>query len=223
MTAPASAIVLAGGRSVRFGGAKLDALVGGRPLLHRAIDAAAATCSEVIVVLAADAAEPSLPAEWSVPLRFARDAVDGQGPLAGLAAGLAEARQPLALVVGGDQPTLEPALLVELLRLVAPGSGPALDAVALEDAGQLRPLPCALRVAVARPAAAAALEAGTRSLVGLLGRVRTGILPPERWRLLDPSGASLRDVDRPADLAGLEAPTDQDAPTDFARSDGSPA
>lgn len=189
-------IVLAGGRSTRFGGDKLSVEIGGRPLLHLAIAAVAAIVDEVVVVVGFDAPDPLLPADVPVPVVVARDAVAGQGPLAGLAAGLAVASHPQALLVGGDQPALRPELLRELLRLLTPeAGGPPLDVVGLEEDGRLRPLPVALRVATAGPAVGVALAGGTRSLVGLFGRLRAGTLGPERWRELDPAGDSLRDVD----------------------------
>jgi molybdopterin-guanine dinucleotide biosynthesis protein A len=194
-------IVLAGGRSTRFGGDKLAAEVDGRPLLHLAIDAVGEVVDEVVVVVGTDAAEPPLPPDPRVPVVVARDAVAGQGPLAGLAAGLAAASGPLALLVGGDQPALRPDLLRELLRRLTPeAGGPRLDVVGLEEEGRLRPLPVALRVGTVGPAAAVALRGGTRSLVGLFGRLRAGTLSPAQWRQLDPAGDSLRDVDAPDDL-----------------------
>ena len=189
-------IVLAGGRSTRFGEDKLAVEVDGRRLLHRAIDAVAAVVDEIVVVVAPDAPEPPLPRDLAVPVVVARDEVAGQGPLAGLAAGLAAASHPLALLVGGDQPALRPALLRELLRsLTAEDDGLPLDVVGLDVDGRMRPLPVALRVATAGPAAVAALTGGTRSLVGLVGRLRAGMLGPGQWSELDPAGDSLRDLD----------------------------
>ncbi|MFH1475415.1 MAG: NTP transferase domain-containing protein, partial [Chloroflexota bacterium] len=154
-----------------------------------------------VVVIGPDVPTPALPPQGPVPVVVARDAVAGQGPLAGLAAGLAAASHPLALLVGGDQPALQPALLRELLRRLTPDvAGPPLDVVGLEEDGRLRPLPVALRVATTGPAAGVALAAGKRSLVGLFGRLRAGTLGPEQWRALDPAGDSLRDVDRREDL-----------------------
>lgn len=194
-------IVLAGGRSTRFGGDKLAAQVRGRPLLHLAIDAVAAIVDEVVVVVGFDAPDPILPPDLPVPVVVAHDAAAGQGPLAGLAAGLASASHPLALLVGGDQPALRPELLRELLRGLAPGAAdPPLDVIGLEEDGRLRPLPGALRVATVGAAAEVALAAGTRSLVRLFGRLRAATLDPGRWRELDPAGDSLRDVDTRDDL-----------------------
>lgn len=202
MTPPrVTGIVLAGGRSTRFGRDKLAVEIGGRPLLHRAIDAVAEVADQVVVVIGADAPAPALPSDVPVPVVVARDAVAGQGPLAGLAAGLAAASHPRAILVGGDQPDLKPALLRELLRRLTPeAGGPPLDVVGLEEDGRLRPLPVALRVATAGPAAGVAIAGGTRSLVGLFGRLRAGTLSPDRWRELDPTGDSLRDIDTRHDL-----------------------
>jgi molybdopterin-guanine dinucleotide biosynthesis protein A len=196
-------IVLAGGRSTRFGADKLAVLVNGRPLLHVAILAVASVSDEVVVAIGSDGARPPLPADAPVHVRVVRDAIADGGPLAGLAAGLTAARGRFAILVGGDQPSLSPALLAEmLLWLDREPDEPPLDAVALVEAGVVRPLPAALRVSTCRPIAATLLDGETRSLVGLLGVLRVGTLEPGRWRVLDPEGASLRDVDTPDELPG---------------------
>ena len=201
-TVPVTGIVLAGGRTTRFGADKLAVQVGVRPLLHHAILAVATVADEVVVVIGSDGARPPLPTEADVRVRVVRDAAADRGPLAGLAAGLASARGRLAIVVGGDQPSRSPAVLAELLLwLGQEADGPPLDAVALAEDGLVRPLPAAMRVASVRPVVAALLDGETRSLVGLFERLRVGTLEPERWRVLDPDGASLRDVDTPDDLA----------------------
>lgn len=211
-----TAIVLAGGRSTRFGGDKLAADVNGRPLLHRAIAAAAGVADEVVVVIGAEAAEPALPVEAPVPVRVARDVVPDRGPLAGLAAGLAAAAHPLAILVGGDQPSLRGdvlRLLLERLGRVpaepgaaAPGAAapgvaePVPDVVILADGDRVWPFPVAVRVATVRPAAEAALRGPDLRLFMLYRRLRIARVAEARWRALDPEAASLRDVDTPRDL-----------------------
>jgi molybdopterin-guanine dinucleotide biosynthesis protein A len=200
-TPPVTAVVLAGGRATRFGADKLAVEVDGRPLLQRAITAVAQVADEIVVVAGFGAPEPPLRADVGVPIVVARDAITDGGPLAGLAAGLAVASHPVALLVGGDQPTLQPALLQELLRRLDAGTDTAtFDVVGLEQDGQLRPLPAALRVATVLPAADVALASGTRSLIGLFDRLRVRTLAPGEWRALDPAGDSLRDVDTRTDL-----------------------
>lgn len=192
--AVATGVLLAGGRSTRFGRDKLAAPYLGEPLLHRAARALAEVCAEVVVVVAPEAPDPSLPGDLRV--RVARDAREGEGPLAGILAGLRAVRTPLALVAAGDMPTLVPSVLRELVRAVLAGP---VDAAALGEAGGFRPLPCALR----REALAAArtrFGAGERSVRGFLAALRLAVVPEEAWRALDPSGETLRDVDLPADL-----------------------
>ena len=57
------------------------------PLLHHAVIRVAEITGDVVVVLAPDAPEPSLPP--GMPVRFVHDPREGEGPLAGAVAGLA--------------------------------------------------------------------------------------------------------------------------------------
>jgi len=191
-------IVLAGGRSTRFGNDKLRQPLRGRPLLLHAVQAAADLCREVIVVVAPDAEAPALPIDVVTPVRIVRDAQPYAGPLAGLAAGLTETDTPLALVVGGDMPDLVHDVLLELILTAGEGEG-EFGAAALEVAGEIRPLPCV----VPTPSLVAAqflLREGAGSLRALLAAVEARPVPEARWRAFDPDGASLHDVDEPADL-----------------------
>ncbi len=77
-------IVLAGGRSSRFGSDKLAAEREGVPLLHHAVLRVAEVADDVVVVLAPGASGAGLPPG----VRVANDPTEGEGPLAGLHAGL---------------------------------------------------------------------------------------------------------------------------------------
>ena len=195
-------IVLAGGRSSRFGRDKLAAALDGRTLLERAVAAvAAAGADPVLVVLAPEDARPLPPGA-----RRIHDARAHDGPLAGVVAGLAAlrrdegdgARAALAIVVGGDMPTLVPTVLQ---RLLAALDDPAVEAAWLHDGQRPRPLPLALRIATATPIAAGLMAAGQRRLRDLPAALGAAIVDPAVWRPLDPTGASLRDVDVESDLA----------------------
>lgn len=74
--------VLAGGQSSRFGSDKALAEIGGSTLLALAVDRLAGWCEHVVVVGRETAPAPTLP-DWPRP---------GMGPLAGIAAALAHAR-----------------------------------------------------------------------------------------------------------------------------------
>jgi molybdopterin-guanine dinucleotide biosynthesis protein A len=190
-------IVLAGGRSRRFGTDKLAAPLDGRPLLHHAILALAACCEAVIVAASHDGPEPPLPDGVAPPMAMVRDAVGDAGPLAGLLVGLAASDAEVVLVVGGDQPALRP----DLLRLLVAALGEASAAI-LADEGQPRSLPAAVRRGQALAAARAALGTDRRSLLGVLLGLDPVVLPETAWRGADPDGAWRRDVDRPEDLGG---------------------
>ncbi len=112
MTERIGAIVLAGGRSSRFGRDKLAEPIDGRPLLHHAIEAVRAVATDIVVVAAPGA-------NLLVPpgVRVAHDPEAFEGPLAGLAAGLAALDRAIerVVIVAGDMPTLEPAVLSRLI------------------------------------------------------------------------------------------------------------
>ena len=192
-TARIGAVVLAGGRSSRFGRDKLAEPMGGRPMLDHAIDAVLAVAQDVIVVTAPALARLDLPAD----VRSIADRVAFEGPLAGLATGLRGLAVDVdrAIVVGGDMPTLVPAVLDRLVAALERH-----DLAVLADAERPRPMPLAIRRGAGLAAADRLLGSGDRRLRALLDAIPTIAIPPAVWRLDDPDGATLRDVDVPEDL-----------------------
>jgi molybdopterin-guanine dinucleotide biosynthesis protein A len=199
-------IVLGGGRSSRFGGDKLAVEVGGQPLLWRAVRSVAQVADEIVVVISPTGVEPELPGDLRMVVQFARDPLAGRGPLAGLAAGLAAASRPLALLAAGDQPFLRPEVLAALVAELdrEPGA-PEADVAVLEDGDRLWPFPAALRVATVRQAAWSALRSSDRRLFSLFGSLRVVRVAEARWRALDPDAETLRDVDTARDLGPLRS------------------
>jgi len=131
---------------------------------------------------------------------FARDAIEGEGPLRGLSAGLEVAKAEWVVLAGGDMPDLQPAVLQEMLRA---GSETGVVAVTLSDGGTERPLPSVLRTIPATDAARALLETGRRSLRDLLAVVATVVVDEPTWTALDPERRTLMDVDAPTDMDRL--------------------
>ncbi len=205
-TPPASGIVLAGGRSSRFGRDKLAEPTSDGPLLHRAIRRVAAASTEIVVVSAPDASEAIRAPDLAIPLRRAVDPQLHAGPLVGLLAGAEAANERLVLVVGGDMPSLEPAVLRLMLRRMVPAAGTgaapyfAAQVVALEFQGVVQPLPLVLDRDAAISAASDLLASGERSLRRLVAALDVAVIPEREWRVLDPDAATLRDVDVPSDL-----------------------
>jgi molybdopterin-guanine dinucleotide biosynthesis protein A len=193
-----AAIVLAGGASLRFGADKLAAGLDGHPLLHHSLAAVDEVAATIVLVLAPDAVAPALPT-LRARILVAHDLATHQGPLAGLAAGLA-AMEPgveRAVLVGGDMPSLVPDVLRLLLDALA--ADQLLGAATLE-AEPTASLPMAVRPSIVGPAAGELLAEGRRALRGVLARVPAIVVPAVVWRALDPDGRTLSDVDTRRDL-----------------------
>jgi len=178
-----AALVLAGGRSTRFGSDKLSVAVHGAPLVMHAVEAARSLGAEVVVVGPPGLA---LPADVAV----VREDPPYSGPYAAVAAGLdaVGADVEVVLVLAGD--LVDPGAL--LPRLVAAVDDGAEAAVAVDSSGLRQPLLAAYR------------------LVPLLGGI-LGVDPTNRAanELLDglhvvevaDDADHARDIDTVADLA----------------------
>ncbi len=116
-----SGVLLAAGASTRMGRPKLLLELGGRPLLQHAIDAAAASClDEIIVVLGADAEaiEAAVRLPDSRACRFVQNPEFPRGQSGSLRIGLAAAdpRADAAAVLLGDQPGVGAELIDRVAR-----------------------------------------------------------------------------------------------------------
>ncbi|KAA9377495.1 NTP transferase domain-containing protein [Microbispora cellulosiformans] len=172
---PYDAVILAGGRAERFGGAdKPGALVGGVPLVERVV--AAVRAARAVIVAGPPRDLPGVV--------FTREDPPGGGPVPALRAGLAEVTSPSVVLLAADMPFLEAAHVAELLAALREGSGSAgaAGAVLVDDTGREQWLAGAWRTAALRTALGA-YEG--RSLWGLLGplapvpvRLAAGAAPP---------------------------------------------
>jgi len=196
-----SVVVLAGGRSSRFGSPKLEATLAGRPLLDHVLELARAISDDVVV--ARSGAGPIGPQLDGV--RAVGDPEAFGGPLVGLASALQVVDRAVVVVLAGDMPRLA----IEILQpmLIVLGQHDQVDAVVLERDGAPRPLPLVLRTESARRSAETILAgSGERSLRALVGALLTHVIDEAHWRPLDATGQALADIDRPSDLEALEIP-----------------
>jgi molybdopterin-guanine dinucleotide biosynthesis protein A len=146
-------IVLAGGRSTRFGdGDKALATLAGRPLLCHAVEAVSPVVDDVLVSCRDDQRE-AFESAVATDVTLVTDPIDDLGPVAGLRTALCETDRHTAVVTPCDTPLIPSAFLGHLLDRVEQSTTAG---VVIHADGYRQPLPTAVN---ARAAAAAATEA----------------------------------------------------------------
>lgn len=176
-------LVLAGGRSSRFGRDKSRLRLGGVPLARRVADALAPCCAAVLLSTGGPAADAG--DGWTaVPDNF-----PDAGPLAGIEAGLARARTAHLLAAPCDMPLLTTEALRELLAQARPGE------ITLAGDGANRFPTLGIYPRAVQPALAAFLRGGGRKAWDFLD------VAPVRWTVVHLPGRAgeLRNLNTPAD------------------------
>lgn len=181
-------IVIAGGRSSRFGGEKAVATLAGRPLLLWAVDRLARACKWVAVNARPGTAAEGLAREHGLAVLHDVPG-DPDGPLAGVKAGLSWARDLGAVQLAAspcDVPMAPDDLYLRLRTAAAAGAAMA------ETAEGRQPL-CAIWPVTALPLLAARLAQGEH---------------PPTWRVLEEIGAAKVRFDPPELFANLNTRED---------------
>jgi molybdopterin-guanine dinucleotide biosynthesis protein A len=177
-------LILAGGRSRRFGEDKASYVVGGRTMLEHVYHAVRGVADQLYVsVRDSDAMLP-------IPVPVVVDRVVDSGPLGGLEAGLSAASTPWVLVVACDMPFVTEGVLRRLVDACGPDESAV---VARSPDGRTQPL-CACYNAEVLPVVRRALASGRLPIHELLKR-----LP--RLTYVDVPAGALRNINAPADLA----------------------
>lgn len=189
MIGDCTAVVMAGGRSLRMGSDKATLRLGERTLLQRVIDVVQPIFGELRVSVR----EPRSDLDWP---QICDERPDG-GPLVGLCTSLAQARTPWIFALATDMPFAEPAL-IELLAQRRAGY----DAVVPVVGGHPQPL-AAFYAASCLTVVRALLddEGGRRSLRAALARLNVCYVDESQLRVADPQLRSFFDLDTPQDLA----------------------
>ncbi len=190
-TTTVAGMVVAGGRSTRFGGEKAVAELHGRPLLVWAVRRLQRACGEVAVNARAGTETEALATQEG--LQVLHDAPgDADGPLAGVKAGLAWAasRGARSLAVSPcDAPLLPEDLFIRLVQAAGEGA-----AMAVTDEGR-QPL-CAVWPVSALPFLMEALKDGAH---------------PPTWRTLEALGAAAVRFDPAGAFANINTRADLEA------------
>lgn len=184
-----TALILAGGRARRMGGIdKREIVVEGKTIFERQCEVLAGRVDEIIVS-SGRAIEG---------YRTVVDPIEGAGPVAGIAAGLAAARTPWLFVIAGDMPHLSGALIDRMIERAID----SIDAVGVRVGALPEPLFALFRVASVRPIVEARLAAGQLKASSLLTEAGLAVawLEEAALRELDPSLKMLSNINEPRDL-----------------------
>lgn len=192
------AVVLAGGRSERFGSDKAAALLAGRPLLAWVVDAVADVCDNVIVVRAPGQVLPGIPGGRRATI--VEDRHLGMGPLAGMIAGFEASSAEFCLVMTCDAPLVQPAAVDLLVDAIGES-----EAVVPFIDGRAQPLLAVFRRATVLPVLLAAMESETLSVNAAIRELQTRQLSAADFAAADPRMLSFRNCNTREELAALES------------------
>lgn len=131
-------VVLAGGRSQRYGAAnKALASINGESLLSRAVTAVRSSgTGPPIVAVQSERQQTRLEPVLDSPVEFVRDAPAFAGPLAGVVSAARTTATDWIAVIGCDMPFVD----VEAIRWLARRSSSSEAIVPIDEAGALQPL-----------------------------------------------------------------------------------
>ena len=175
-----TAVVLAGGRSTRFGEAdKAVADLAGTPMIRRVIDRVAPVVDAVVVNCRATQVPAIREAVdgAAVPVTFAEDDHPDEGPMAGMATGLRAVESEYAFVVACDMPLVD-ADFVDYLFERAAGH----DAAVPRPNQWFETTHAVYRAAAMADACEAAIDAGEERIVAPLFDLDFVVLDAEEVR-----------------------------------------
>lgn len=186
-------VVLAGGRSVRFGKNKALEPFGQTRLVERAVQSMRPFCSHMMIV--ANELAPFLDME----VILVRDIIPHQGPLGGLYTALLFSTSEWIFVKATDMPFLVPRLATLMI-----GAKEGFDAVVPRVNEHYEPL-LSLYHRRCFPHIARQIEStGERKIAGFYRKINLRSIREEEWRAVDPGGISFKNVNTPQDLAELQ-------------------
>lgn len=163
-------VVLAGGRSSRFGSNKAFAKIGGATFIARVAAALSGVCTRTIV--------SGAPETYAAPtgLRCVADLEPGLGPLGGIMSAMEQDGGELFLFVPCDMPLVSDAELLPVVRALRAGADCAVGAVG----PQRQRFPLGLRRSAALPAVRRLIASGRRRVADLTDSLDTVVVafPP---------------------------------------------
>jgi molybdopterin-guanine dinucleotide biosynthesis protein A len=184
-------IILAGGKSRRFGRNKVIEVVGGKTILERVVARLSPITRRIILVTNGE----NIQLSNSSSLDFAADIFPDKGPLGGIYTGLYHSKTSDNIVVAGDMPFLNTSLLQHMVGLL-----PGFDAVIPQwQNSQIEPLH-GIYSAACLPVMRKRLENDQLSISDCLKQLRVHYLREQDFKMLDPEALSFFNINRQSDI-----------------------
>ncbi len=183
-------VIVAGGKSSRFGRNKALEPFEGEPLIVRAVRTLGRWCTPLMVVC------NHIEEYVGIEAVLIGDLVPHQGPLMALYTALLFSPHEWIFFRAVDMPFLEPPFISLLMDQTVEGRA---DVVVPVHEGRLEPL-CALYRRRCLRAVAHAVEEGGRRMVHFYPQVRVNRIEEEVWRKADPTGRSLVNINTQEEL-----------------------
>jgi FdhD protein len=195
-----TAVVLAGGRSLRMGVDKTQMLLDGRSLLARAIEAVYPLAAQTILVT--NRPDEVIREQLPDDVLIVTDEVAYQGPLGGIVSACVHAKHPWLLTIAADMPWIN-SDVVRYLWDKREGS----DVVIPVGPRGPEPLLALYRKEVVEPKGRAVLASGRRRIVAMFDELRVNEVARADLEKLDPSLASFFNINTRADFAKAQSET----------------
>jgi molybdopterin-guanine dinucleotide biosynthesis protein A len=186
-----TSIIVAGGKSLRFGRSKLLETIGDKSLIQWVVDRLAAISTEIII--AAGQGE-AIPCTSVVSIKTVADIHPGRGPLAGIYSGLIASSNSQAIIVGGDMPFLNISLLKYMNQTLGDFD------IALPRIGEMIEPLCAVYSKNCLASIQNLLEQSERQIRRLFSMVKVRYVEEDEIDRFDPEHLSFFNVNSQEDL-----------------------
>ncbi|MCJ7792227.1 MAG: molybdenum cofactor guanylyltransferase [Dehalococcoidia bacterium] len=186
-----TSIILAGGKSLRFGQNKALQVIEGKSLIQWVVDRLAILSTEIII---ATAHGEAIPCSSAVRIKTVADIHPGKGPLGGIYSGLTASSSSRAIVVSCDTPFLSVSLL-EYMTQTLGGSD-----IALPRIGEMVEPLCAVYSKNCLAPIQELLEQDERQVRKLFNMVKVKYVEEDEINSFDPEHLSFFNINSQDDL-----------------------
>ncbi|MGH9909159.1 MAG: molybdenum cofactor guanylyltransferase [Nitrososphaerales archaeon] len=196
-----TAVILAGGRSIRMGRNKALVKIKGKEMLAWVVEGLKPLVNEIIVAAKDDSAKSSYQKIVPNDVRILTDVMELDGPLVGMYSAFLEAMSEYAYVHPIDSPVINKGV-VEYLFQKAEGYDASI--VKWED-GSIEPMHAVYKVKTGLTAARWALDRGDSSAKALASKLEhVNFIPVNDLRKFDDKLVSLLNANTPQELNHIE-------------------